>query len=513
MTTPAGVMQRRGSLRARLTGAVMVPLTALVMLFGGITLWVTHDTEANTVDRVLIGSVRTLSLAYNSPPDLRGRIIPLTIKLLRRRARPEVHYSVYLGDRLIAGDPALRPPADYSATATDRIDRHPPTIFTNAYRDTRLVRGYADPRDAAGVIQAAYLRTGLFHGRPARIAVEYRRTAGFDGVIALQIADYIDDRRAYERRTFLNVLLYAAGTLLVSIGLFWAAILWGLRPLLQLARQIETAQQDPSLAFRLAAPPAAARETMPFISAFNELMARLEQVTRSLREFTSNASHQMRTPLAIARVHLDVLERYGPASPEGKAALIDIPDAIGTLEKLLGQLIVLARSEERPPGLMRPFDLTVVAQEALATAMARAPADLDIGYDEAADGPFIALGEPLMAAELIGNLIDNAIRYNRPDGLVSVEVGRRDGRAVIAIIDDGPGIPEADRDRAWERFTRLQGQDGPAGTGLGLPIVRSLAARMDAIVTLAAGPDGKGVRAEVQFQAAAGALQGFEISR
>lgn len=496
------MMGRQGSLRARLTGAVMVPLTALVILFAGITLWTTHDTEANTVDRVLIGSVRTLSLAYNGPPDLQGRIIPLTIKLLRRRARPVVHYSVYLGSRLIGGDPALKPPADYRAHWMGAIDPHPPTTFVNSYRDTRLVRGYADPRDAAGVVQAAYLRDGMLHGRPVRIGTEYRTIAGYGGTVALQVADFSDDRRAYEDQVLYHIILYAVGTLLVSAGLVWAAISWGLQPMLQLTRQIEAAQQEPSLSFRLAGAAAAPREATPFISAFNGLMARLEQVTRSLREFTSSASHQMRTPLAIARVHLDVLNRYGAASPEGRAALVDIGHAVDTLEKLLGQLIVLARSEERPEGMMRPFDLTEIAQDALATAAAHAPAELDMGYNNDVGGPVMALGEPLMATELIGNLVDNAVRYNRPDGQLSIEVRREQEAAIVTVTDDGPGIPMADRERVWDRFCRLQGQNGPPGTGLGLSIVRSLAARMGASVTLASGPDGRGLCAEVRFRAA-----------
>ncbi len=272
--------------------------------------------------------------------------------------------------------------------------------------------------------------------------------------------------------------------------------------MLQLTRQIEAAQQDPSPSFRLVVSPAAPRETTPFISAFNGLMARLEQVTRSLREFTSSASHQMRTPLAIARVHLDVLNRYGAESPEGRAAVVDITHAVDTLEKLLGQLIVLARSEERAEGMMRPFDLSEIAQDALANAAAHAPVELDMGYSNAAGGAVIALGEPLMATELIGNLIDNAIRYNRPDGQMSIAVARDRQWAIVTIEDDGPGIPAADRERVWDRFCRLQGQNGPAGSGLGLPIVRSLAERMDATVTLAGGPDGKGVCAEVRFRAA-----------
>lgn len=494
---------RHGSLRVRLTGAVMVPLAALVLLFGGVTLYVTHDTEASTVDRVLIGSVRTLSLAYKSAPEDRARLVPLTLRLLRRRARPVVHFSVFHGNRLLAGDAGLRPPADYAARWDGKVDRHPPATFVNAYRDTPLVRGYVDVEDARDVTQAAYLRNGELHGRPVRIATEMRHVADYPGQIVIQVADFIDDRENYEHQVLLRVLRYGLAVLAISAVLFWWAIIWGLRPFSQLTEQVRGARHDPSPAFRLAMPPSAPSETVVFASAFNGLMARLEQASRSLKEFTSNASHQMRTPLAVARVHLDVLQRYGAGSPEGRAALEDIHGAVGTLERLLSQLIALARSEERPGEEATPFDLAEVAAGVTAERAAQAPGHIEIAYDARTGGGALrALGQPLLAAELIGNLVDNAIRYNRPGGSVWVSVSRVGDRPVVTIEDDGPGIPEAERERVWERFYRSAGHRGLSGSGLGLPIVRALAERMGADVALGAGRAGRGLRVRVAFRPA-----------
>lgn len=496
-------MQRLpSSLRLRLTGAVMVPLTALVLLFGIITTWVTHDTEADTVDRVLVGSVRTLSLVYNNASPERERLLPLAVHLLKRRARPVVHFSVYRGRQLLAGDPALLPPPDYSAQWDGVTDRHDPAMFNNAYRANPLVRGYLDPADAKLVTQAAYLRSGTLHGKPARIATEIRRPVGEEALIAIQIADYMDDREAYELRFMGNVLLVALAVIIVTGLLFWWAIRWGLRPLSDLTRQVETAQQDASPAFRLEAAETAPTEIRPFVAAFNGLLTRLEKASNSLRQFTSNASHQMRTPLAVARVHLDVLDRYGPNSPQGKAALLDIPHAIGSLEQLLRQLIALARSEDQGDMQLRPFDLADLAAAVTADRAAQAPATIDIGYDNRADGPVIAMGQPTLAAELLGNLLDNAIRYNRADGCVSVSI-RLDGEeAIVEIDDDGPGIPADQRDRVWERFYRINGRGSASGTGLGLPIARALAERMGARVELADGHSGQGLCAIIRFKAA-----------
>lgn len=490
--------ESHASLRTRLTGAVMVPLAALVILFCSITWWVTHDTEATTVDRVLVGSVRTLSLAYSAAPKDRLKLVPLVIHLLERRARPVVHYSIYRGRVAIAGDPAMAPPLDYRID--DRvIDRHTPATFQNAYRKTLLVRGYLDPADAASVTQAAYLRDGLLHGKPVRIATEIRRVPGDTRLVAIQIADYLDDRAAYEGRLRGEVMLGGMAVLLVSALLFWWAISWGLRPFFALTQQVESARHEPSLAFRLSLPTATPRETVPFVTAFNALMTRLERATESLRQFTANASHQMRTPLAVARVHLDVLDRLGPTSAEGRAALVDIPHAIDSLEQLLRQLIALARSEGQGGDAIEAFDLADLAAQVTGDRAALAPAHIDIGYDCAGNGPIPALGQPVLAAELLGNLLDNAIRYNRVGGSVMVRVSARLHGAVVEIEDDGPGIPQAERQKVWQRFYRLGGGNGAVGSGLGLPIVRALAERMGAEVVLSTGSSGRGLRATVCF--------------
>lgn len=490
------------SLRLRLTGAVMMPLAALVLLFGIITIWVTHGTEADTVDRVLVGSVRTLSLVYDSPSPDRERLLPLAVHLLQRRARPVVHFSVYRGDKLLAGDPALPPPNDYHEQWDGVIDVHQPATFVNAYRANPLVRGYINPADAKDVTQAAYLRNGTLHGKPARIATEIRRPKGESRLIVIQIADYVDDRIAHEQRFSLRVLLVGLAVLAITTILFWWAIRWGLRPLSDFTRQVESAQREASPAFRLKSSDADPAEIRPFVAAFNGLMSRLEKASNSLRQFTSNASHQMRTPLAVARVHLDVLDRYGPTSPQGKAALQDIPHAIDTLEMLLKQLIALARSEDQGDMQLRPFDLADLAASVTGDRVAMAPASIDIGFDQRSPGPIMALGQPALAGELLSNLLDNAIRYNDSDGTVLVSIWSEKGQAVVEIDDNGPGIAEEYRTKVWDRFYRIAARSDAPGTGLGLPIARALADRLGATIELLDGRTGKGLCVLVRFRLA-----------
>jgi len=497
------MVQRHGSLRGRLTGAVMVPLAALVLLFGGLTCWFMHTNTAHTADRVLVGSVRTLSVALDSDPALRTQLLPMAVHLLQRRARPVPHYSIYHGTRLIAGLAALKPPADYDP-AGGPVDRHPPATFSNSYRDTRLYRGYVDENDAASVIQAAYLRNGTLNGKPARIATEIRRIRGDAHAFAISIADYVDDRSAYEQGLFLQVIGGGVLILIIAALLFWWAIVWGLKPFSALTEQVQGTEAGAPAHFRLVPPPDTPREVVPFIQSFNALMTRMERATESLRQFTSNASHQMRTPLAIVRVHLDVLDRYGPISPQGQAALKEVPGAIASLERLLLQLISLARTEEQAIDPAMSFDLAETAAAVTSERVVQIiEDDLDVAYEREGEDPILALGHPILAAELIGNLIDNAIRYNRQGGSIVVRVRCREGTARVEVEDDGPGIPEEERELVWQRFYRVAKQSDQVGSGLGLPIVRALADRMGADVSLRSGANGRGLRAVVDFRAAA----------
>jgi two-component system sensor histidine kinase TctE len=488
------------SLRTRLTGAVMVPLLALVAMFGVITCWVVNNSMATTSDRILIGSVRVLSRAYDAEAKLRPTLFPLAVHLLQRRSAPVTYYSVYHGRALLAGVAGLGPPADYRFDNPAANDRHPAATFPRTFRNTPLVRGYVDPGDAIAVLQPAYLRYGSLFGKPVRIATEIRLLKGDPHPVVIQVADFLDDRRMYEQSRFLQVISAGILIAMLAVLLFYWAITWGLKPFSALTDQVEAARNEPPLHFRLTLEDKAPREAHLLARAFNGLIGRTERATTSLRQFTANASHQMRTPLAIVRVHLDILQRFGAASPQGQAALTDIGDAVTSLERLLLQLISLARTDEQPIDLDSCFDLAEVTTDVIGDRFAQiCDAGIDISCERASEIPLPARGHARLAAEMISNLIDNAVRYNRPGGAVVVRLGRDDDHARIEIEDDGPGIPAAVRDRVWERFYRLTPDDGRGGSGLGLPIVRALADRMGAVVTLADGRDGRGLRAVIEF--------------
>jgi len=175
------------------------------------------------------------------------------------------------------------------------------------------------------------------------------------------------------------------------------------------------------------------------------------------------------------------------------------------LRHLAHQLLMLARAE--PVGsealTLRPLDLAALAREVLGNwTDAAIEAAVDLGY-EGPPGGVRVRGEPHLLQELIGNLVDNAMRYGGRGARVTVIVADSDGQggARLEVEDDGPGIPEAERPRVLERFYRRPGADGE-GSGLGLSIAREIVNRHGAHMRIESGTDGKGTRIVVDFPAA-----------
>jgi signal transduction histidine kinase len=162
----------------------------------------------------------------------------------------------------------------------------------------------------------------------------------------------------------------------------------------------------------------------------------------------------------------------------------------------------MARLE--PEALARNFsrvDLVALAKEAI---VARAPIaearGIDLGCTETADVP--VRGDPATLATLIANLLDNALRFTPRGGRVDVGIADDAGRAMLSVVDNGPGIPIAARERVFERFYREAGPDDVSretGSGLGLSIVKRIADAHGATIGLADGPDGQGLAVGVRF--------------
>jgi signal transduction histidine kinase len=226
-----------------------------------------------------------------------------------------------------------------------------------------------------------------------------------------------------------------------------------------------------------------------------------ERLQQAMNRFTADASHQMRTPLTILRTHISVLGGLIPANSDAYPSFKDVEEAADRLQRLLIQLLKLARADggQALDQDSATIDLREVLQE---IAASHVPQGLEAGIDlhfEAEQRAFPAHANPIMIHEIFANLIDNAIRYNDQGGSVVVRLFDEGGKHVVEVEDDGPGIPDAEKDKVFTRFYRLNRDQSRVGSGLGLAIVQSLAATLNAEISISAGPNRRGLRVRVAW--------------
>ena len=293
-------------------------------------------------------------------------------------------------------------------------------------------------------------------------------------------------------RTMLPLLIL----LPILIAIIWVTIGRGLKPVNDVAAAVAARSAD-------ALDPLPDRdlpqEVRPLVAALNGLLERLGRSLDIQREFVADAAHELRTPLTALRLQIQLAER-APNDSERAAAFERLKGGTERATRLVEQLLAMARSD--PEAAERPLvdaDLTTIARETVAEQAPIAQVKgLDLGFSSAA--PAIVRGDPESLRVLLGNLVDNAIRYSPSGGTVDVGVASDGASVVLSVTDDGPGIPPDGRERVFDRFYRRASTD-VTGSGLGLAIVRQIAQRHGAIVALDSGPHGRGLKVTVRFPA------------
>jgi signal transduction histidine kinase len=221
----------------------------------------------------------------------------------------------------------------------------------------------------------------------------------------------------------------------------------------------------------------------------NDMLHRLDSARARQRAFVADAAHELRSPLTNMRTELEVAQRL-PDDTDWPELAEDLLADVQRLSRLVDDLLLLARSDEGlPVTRVEEIDLAQFVGE----TAERYP---DVEFDDPGK-PLPLLAEPDALARVVTNLLDNAVRHKRSRVTVSAAA---DGRHLVVVVtDDGPGIPEADRERVFQRFTRLddaRARDA-GGSGLGLAIVRELVRRHRGSVTL--GDAQPGLRVEVRL--------------
>lgn len=353
----------------------------------------------------------------------------------------------------------------------------------------RLLAGDADlPRPASlgQPIDAA------MRGQAVRV-LQLRTEQGTTVTVAKTLRQRAQAQAAIVRAL---ILLEAVATL-VSAALIWYAVTRGLRPLRHLRAALRTRTADDVAPLAVDDVPS---ELEPVVRAVNGLLEQSAHNARARQDFLANMAHQLRTPLAGLQAQLDVLTRTPPAA-DGARALAMMRAATERMSRQVAQLLALARAEPVPAARrrMEPVALDALLGETVQHFVEQAARkDIDLGFELA---PAMVQGDRFQLRDLADNLIDNALRYTPAGGRVTVAC-RRDGDAAMLVVEDnGPGIPPALRNAVFSRFVRLD--EHSAGTGIGLAIVREIAAAHGAWVDVGAGPDGHGARFIVRFEHAA----------
>jgi two-component system sensor histidine kinase PrrB len=453
------------SLRGRLTLGITLVLAAVLLAAGGLVAGYVDDSERAALDDRL----------------------ERTAELSRATALAAVEQQLPENDR--------RLDAVLTATGT--------SLRLLLGREVLLDTGQPPPsRPPAGT----GLRTFTADGRRYRVYTTTLRDAALGGLARLEVTTPL---RALERRqAALERRLAGLGLLVLlaaGAGVFLAADVV-LRPLRRLRAVTASIAGDEDLARRVPADDGP-RETRSLAGSFNAMLARLgrsaadrERALAATRRFAADAGHELRTPLTSVQATLSALSRHPGLGAERRTAMVD-----GALEEharlvaLLDGLQALARGDAAPALEHDPVDLNELVDGVAAAVSARHPATA-VATDAPEARVPVRGWEPGLRL-LVENLVENAVRHGRPGGTVRVSVAEAANGAgpLLVVEDDGAGVPEAERKRIFEPFTRLDGADRP-GTGLGLALVAQQARHHGAAV--AVGDSGLGgARFSVAFPA------------
>ena len=270
------------------------------------------------------------------------------------------------------------------------------------------------------------------------------------------------------------LVLGSAVTLVLAAGLVSATVGLGLQPLgrmTSLARSITSGDRG-----RRLRPDHPTTELGSTAAAFDDMLDELEGAERAarraeagMRDLLGDAAHELRTPLAAVQASVETVLRSDPERPRREELLAGAVRELQRSARLVADLLDVARFDSGdPPALQRrPVDLTELARGSAAR----------VGGTVQVAGPAVLADvDPDRVGQVLDNLLRNAVRAAGPGGHVQVGVGTEGGDAVVLVTDDGPGVPDDQRERVFDRLVRLdaaRARDG--GAGLGLPIARALA--------------------------------------
>ena len=390
---------------------------------------------------------------------------------------------------------AVIPPSALERLSTAQRDR---VVYQVTAPDGELLAGYGDmPKPAAAVnVYDPVWYDATFRTMPIRaVAIGQPLPGSRSDFATVLVGETVNGRQAMVADLYEGTLWREALTGGVIAVLVYFGLRAGLAPLTRL-RRIVLARGPRSLA--LLDQSELPSELKPLVGALNASIARVADEIEQKRRLIVDASHQLRTPLALLRTQAAVGLRSEAAGGKDEA-LAAIAGTASDMTRLANQLLLLARVEAAEQvGETEIVDLGRTVRNVLAAQASRALASgIDLALDES-EAPVPVNGNATMLTELAVNLVDNALKYTPPGGAVTVGLCAANGAAWLRVADTGPGIPEAARARVFDRFYRVPGAAGE-GSGLGLSIAAEIVRAHAGQIALSAPAQGPGLVVEVSL--------------
>jgi heavy metal sensor kinase len=310
------------------------------------------------------------------------------------------------------------------------------------------------------------------------------RTSSADGDYAIVTAGSLDHLALEQRLLAWTLLMSMPFAVLLAAAVCWWTASRALQPVTDMAARAEAITLQ-SLDVDLA-PGAALDEVGQLARAFNNLLERLRTALRTQRQFMADASHELRTPIFVARTAAEVtLNQSARDECDYRDALEIVGEQTARLGRMVEDMLTLASADDGGYAVRRvPLYLDEVLAECV-RSLGVIAAVRRVRLEVCSDADLLAEGDDALLRQLFTNLIENAVKHTPEDGAVTASLTAAGSNATLIVSDTGPGIPYADRERIFERFVRLDpARDSSAGAGLGLPIARWIAEAHGGSLTL-----------------------------
>ena len=369
--------------------------------------------------------------------------------------------------------PRLRATVPYSALEAFEADNRSRTYFKVSGFDGEMVSGFEDLPSWRGRLPDRGIYAALvdfyddvFRGDPVRVAVLLQPVAGEvgQGMATIQVAETLELRRTLARQILIDTLWRQAALIVVIAGVVLWVVRRATRPVHALSAAIKARAPDDASPLEV---PDAPRELMPLVDATNDAMARVAQLMAHQRRFVRDASHQLRTPLAVLKAQVQSAQRGDVDPPQ---ALREIGQTVDSATRIANQMLALAKVEQlRQQGAADRLDWAeIVRGVALELAPLLAERELDFELDVR---PAPVMAHEWALRELVRNLLHNAVKHTPPGTLLAVRLAVDSRHAALTVADGGPGIPESLRERLFQPFAAGAAS---SGSGLGLAICREI---------------------------------------